>query len=102
MPNPKDIAYSQAVHAEKERLLGLSDADLLALPDYAAAERTVAGVQLSVGVYHQSHEDGFEVFVAQAKRDILFGYGHMFVEGFILRRDGSRDALPDRVFYEYA
>src|ERR1051325_9164033 len=102
MPNPKDIAYSQAVRTEKERLFGLSDADLLALPDYSAAERTVAGVQLSVCVYHQSHEDGFEVFVAQAKRDILFGYGHMFVEGFILRPDGSRDALPDRVFYEYA
>lgn len=102
MPNPKDIAYSQAVHAEKERLFALGDADLLSLPEYAAAERTVAGVQLSVWVYHQSHEDGFEVFVAQARRKILFGYGHMFVEGFILRRDGSRDALPDRVYYEYA
>jgi hypothetical protein len=102
MPNAKDIAYSQAVHAEKERLFSLSDADLMSLPEYSAVERTVAGVQLSVGVYHQSHEDGFEVFVAQAKRQILLGYGHMFVEGFILRRDGSRAALPDHVCYEYA
>ena len=102
MPNPKDIAYSQAVHAEKERLFGLSDADLLALPDYSAAERTFAGVRLSLGVYHHSHDEGFEVFVAQAKRESVLGYGHMFVEGFIPRRDGSRDALPDKVFYEYA
>jgi len=102
MPNPKDIAYSQAVHAEKERLLAVGDADLTALPEYSAVERTVVGVQLAVGIYHQSHPDGFEVFVAQAKRKILLGYGHMFVEGFIRRPDGSRDALPDRVYYEYA
>lgn len=101
MPNPKDITYAQAVRAEKERLFGLSDADLLALPEYSAAERTVAGVQLSVGVYHQSHEDGFAVFVAQAKRQRLLGCGHMFVEGFIRRPDGTRDALPERVLYEY-
>jgi hypothetical protein len=102
MPNPKDMAYSQAVRAEKERLFGLSDADLLALPEYSATDRTVSGVQVSVGVYHQSHRDGFEVVAAQAKREILFGYGHMFVEGFILHPDGSRDALPERVLWEYA
>jgi hypothetical protein len=101
MPNPKDTEYSQAVHAEKDRLFGLSNAELLALPQYSTVERTVSGVQLSVGIYHQSHKEGFEVFVAQAKRDILLGYGHMFVEGFILRSDGSRGALPDHVFYEY-
>jgi len=102
MLNPKDVPYFQAVHTEKEHLFARSDADLLALPEYSEAERTVAGVQLSVGVFHHSHDDGFEVFVAQAKREILFGYGHMFVEGFILRSDGSRAALPDQVFYEYA
>jgi hypothetical protein len=101
MPNPKDTEYSQAVHAEKDRLFGLSNAELLALPQYLTVERTVSGVQLSVGIYHQSHKEGFEVFVAQAKPDILLGYGHMFVEGFILRSDGSRGALPDHVFYEY-
>jgi len=101
MPNPKDIAYSQAVHAEKERLLALSDADLLALPGYSVAERTVAGVQVSVSVYHQSPEDECEVLIAQAKRLVFLGYGHMFVEGFIRRPDGSRDALPDRVLHEY-
>lgn len=102
MSNPKDIAYSQAVVGEKQRLFALADGDLLALPAYSTVEKTVAGVELSVGIYHHSHPDGFKVFVAQAKRQIFLGYGYMFVEGFILRHDGSRGTLPDHVYYEYS
>jgi hypothetical protein len=98
----KDTAYSQAVHAEKERLFASSDAELLRLPGYSTVERTVAGIQLSVGLWHQSRKEGFEVFVAQAKGDVLLGFGHMFVAGFILRPDGSRGPLPDLVFFDYA
>ena len=100
--NAKDSAYHQAVVEEKKRLLALSDSDLRALPEYSVVDKIVANVKLFVGLWHHPHPDGFEVFVAQAKRYILFGYGHMFVEGFILRPDGSRDMLPDQVFYDYA
>ena len=102
MANPKDSVYAEAVAAEKQRLFALSDTELRALPEYSAVEKSDGSVQFSVALWHHPHAEGFDVFVAQAKRDIAFGSGHMFVEGFILRADGSRDGLPDQVFYEYA
>jgi hypothetical protein len=50
----------------------LGDAELPALPQDPAVERPCAGVAMTVGIYHRSHPDGFEVIVAQAKLQILF------------------------------
>lgn len=102
MQNPKDDTYTRAIVAEKERLLELSDQELRGLPEYATREINLDGLSLSLTTWHQSHSEGFEVLVAQAKRYIFLGYGHMFVDGFILRADGKREALPPEVYYEYA
>ena len=102
MVNAKDRPYADAVAAEKERLFALSDAELRALPDYSDVERSDGKRQFSIALWHDRHANGYDVFVAQAKRDVAFGFGYMFVQGFILRSDGSRDALPDDVFYDYA
>jgi hypothetical protein len=102
MVSAKDRPYADAVAAEKERLFALSETELRALPDYSQVERSDGEHQFSVGLYHDRRAEGYDAFVAQAKRQVAFGFGYMFVQGFILRPDGSRDALPDDVFYEYA
>jgi len=102
MVSAKDQPYAEAVAAEKQRLFTLSDAELRALPDYSEVERTDGKRQFNIALWHDRHANGYDVFVAQAKRAVAFGFGSMFVQGFILRADGSRDELPDDVFYEYA
>lgn len=98
----KDSIYSSAVAAEKDRLFGLSDEELRGLPGHSSREMNIEGVTVSLSTWHQPHPEGFEVFVAQAKRYIFLGYGHMFVDGFILRANGKREPLPTEVYYEYA
>src|SRR4029453_913777 len=102
MVNAKHRAYADALEAEKARLFQLADAELRSLPDYSEVKSTADGQPFTIALWHDHHTDGFDVFVAQAKHDIALGIGRMFVRGFILRADGSRDGLPDDVFYEYA
>lgn len=102
MRKSKDAIYSHAIYAEKERLLGLSDQELRSLSEHAARDINLKGLAFSLSTWHQPHPQGFEVFVAQAKRHIFLGYGRMFVDGFILQADGKREPLPTEVYYEYA
>lgn len=102
MANSKDDSYLEEIQCEVDRLKALSDSKLLALPEYASMEKTRDGLTIILGVWHQEHPDGFDAYIVHAKRDILWRYGHIFVDGFIRYPDGRREPLPDYVAHDYS
>lgn len=90
---PIDQAISDKVTSRKQELMKLSPAELRQLAPYAAEEFSACGKAQLLSVYHDKAPNAGDLFVTQCKREILFGYGHMFAEGFVLdSSDKIRDA----------
>jgi hypothetical protein len=100
--NWKDRIYLDVVESEAARLKELSDDELSGLPEFASYEREHRGMTVDFGVWHRAFKGEPQVFVVQAKRDIFWTYGHMFVDGFMLDPKGDRLPLSDEIYWQYA
>ena len=90
---PVDQAIKDKVTSRKQELMRLPPADLRQLPPYATEKFSAFGKAQLLSVYHDKAHGAGDLFVTQCKREIFFGYGHMFAEGFVLdSSDRIRDA----------
>ena len=84
--------YSEALREEQKRLRGLPPVELRALPECETLKRKIRGVDVDVTVYRHPHGQDSLLIVTQAFRRWFRWFsngGSMFVEGFILKADGS-------------
>lgn len=100
--NWKDRVYLEVVESEVARLKELSDEELSGLPEFTSYEREDRGVRVDFGIWHRAFTGEPQVFVVQAKREIFWIYGHMFVDGFMLDPNGERLPLSDEIYWQYA
>jgi hypothetical protein len=104
MRTDKHAHYSEALREEQKRLRALSSAELRALPECETLKRKIRGVEVDVTVYRHPHGEDSLLIVTQALRlwfRWLSGSGSMFVEGFILKADGSITEPAESDLWDY-
>ncbi len=98
---PIDQAIYEKVTRRKNQLMVLAPDQLRLLPEYSPEEFTACGKKQGLGIWHHKaplHED---IFVVQCKRYILFGYGHMFAEGFVLDSSNNIREAEEDLLWDY-
>jgi hypothetical protein len=98
---PVDQAIREKVSLRKQELMKLSPAELRQLPPYAAEQFSACGKAQLLSVYHDRASSGGDLFVTQCKRKILFGYGHMFAEGFVLDSSDNISEAEKELMWDY-
>jgi hypothetical protein len=79
----------------------LDTLQLRAMPEYTPEEFRICERKQYLGIWHHQIEDDREIFVVQCKREILFGYGHMFAQGFILEPSGQKKEPEEHRLWDY-
>jgi hypothetical protein len=98
---PIDQTISDRVMSNKKELMQACPASLRQLPLYTPEEFVACGKPQELGVWHDKTDKGEDIVVVQCKRQILWGYGHMFAEGFVLdATDKVRDA-EEKLMWDY-
>jgi hypothetical protein len=97
--------YSEALREEQKRLRALPPSELRTLPECETLKRKIRSVEVDVTVYRHPHGEDELLIVTQSLRPWTRWWsttgGSMFVEGFILKADGSITEPAESDLWDY-
>jgi hypothetical protein len=98
------ILQNELAALGRDRITALKSLDpsaLCALPKSQGEDVIVRGKKVRLTVYRASW-DGRTLIVVQLYRHIFLGYGHVFVFGFNLGKDGTITEAEPEMLYDYS